>query len=65
MSLIFVVGQSKWDMGLALYLWEGAFHFAVEQTVGSAGMVLDKHCCCWIDTLIAASGIQTGGTEWT
>jgi len=63
-SLRFAVGQGKWEMGSALYLWEGAFHFVVEQIFGSVGMVLDKHCCCWINTLIAASGIQTGETEW-
>jgi len=63
-SLIPAVGQGKWDTGPALYLWEGAFHIAVEHTVGSMGMVSDKYCCCWIDTLIAARG-NTDGTEWT
>lgn len=45
MSPISPAGSGKWDRhgGPALYLWDGAFHFAVQQMVGSVGPVFDVH----------------------
>ena len=40
-------GRGTWDTGPALYLWEGAFHFAVEQMIGR--MVLDEHLLLLLD----------------